>query len=124
MWTTGNRASCLHGRNIFRNGCQGPPNTNQWLVDGDTYRHTGWWCDPPVRNYVVLGLFHVKQPSQRKTMKLRATIDIEFEADDIMDAKDKIDQLQKDLQVIEEKYGEVTLTVKERRGIKSEKRSS
>ena len=57
-------------------------------------------------------------------MKLRATIDIEFEADDIMDAKDKIIQLQKDLQVIEEKYGEVTLTVKERRGIKSEKRSS
>ena len=46
-------------------------------------------------------------------MKLRATIDIEFEADDIMDAKDKIDQLQKDLQVIEEKY--ITLTVKERR---------
>ncbi len=57
-------------------------------------------------------------------MKLRATIDIEFEADDIMDAKDKIDQLQTDLQVIEDKYGEVTLTVKERRGIKSQKRES
>ena len=57
-------------------------------------------------------------------MKLRATIDIEFEANDIMDAKDKIDRLQKDLKVIEEKYGEVTLTVKERRGIKSQKRSN
>ena len=57
-------------------------------------------------------------------MKLRATIDIEFEANDIMDAKDKIDQLQKDLQAIEDKYGEVTLTVKERRGIRSQKREN
>ena len=57
-------------------------------------------------------------------MELRATIDIEFEADDIMDAKDKIDQLQKDLQVLEEKYGEVTLVVKERRGIRSQKRNN
>jgi len=57
-------------------------------------------------------------------MKLRATIDIEFEADDIMDAKDKIDKLQADLQIIEDKYGEITLTVKERRGIRSEKRTN
>mgnify|MGYP001176230050 CR=1 FL=1 len=57
-------------------------------------------------------------------MKLRASIDIEFEADDIMDAKEKIDELQADLQVLEDKYGEVTLTVKERRGIRSEKRTT
>ena len=57
-------------------------------------------------------------------MKLRATIDIEFEADDIMDAKEKIDKLQADLQVLEDQYGEVTLTVKERRGIRSEKRTT
>ena len=57
-------------------------------------------------------------------MKLRATIDIEFEANDIMDAKDKIDKLQADLQIIEDKYGEITLTVKERRGIRSQKRDS
>lgn len=57
-------------------------------------------------------------------MKLRATIIIDFEADDIMDAKDKIDQLQNDLDPIETKYGDIELTVKERRGIRSEKRSS
>ena len=47
MWTTGNRASCQHGKNIRNNGSVAPPNTNLWLVDGDTYQHTGWWCDPP-----------------------------------------------------------------------------
>lgn len=67
---------------------------------------------------------HLKKLAKEKTMKLRATIDIEFEADDIMDAKEKIDELQADLQVLENKYGEVTLTVKERRGIRSEKRTT
>lgn len=57
-------------------------------------------------------------------MKLRATIVVDFEADDIMNAKDKITELQDDLAEIEAKYGEVDLTVKERRGIRSEKRSS
>lgn len=57
-------------------------------------------------------------------MKLRATIVVDFEADDIMNAKDKITELQDDLASIEAKYGEVDLTVKERRGIRSEKRSS
>ena len=57
-------------------------------------------------------------------MKLRATIVVDFEADDIMNAKDKITELQDDLVEIEAKYGELDLTVKERRGIRSEKRSS
>lgn len=57
-------------------------------------------------------------------MKLRATIIVDFEADDIMNAKDKITELQDDLVSIEAKYGEIDLTVKERRGIRSEKRSS
>ena len=56
-------------------------------------------------------------------MKLRATVDIEFDADSIMDAKDKIDELQASLKEIEGKYGEVSLSVKERRGIRSEKHS-
>lgn len=67
---------------------------------------------------------HLKKLAKERVMKLRATIDIEFEADDIMDAKEKIDELQADLQVLEDKYGEVTLTVKERRGIRSEKRTT
>ena len=49
---------------------------------------------------------------------------IDFEANDIMDAKDKIEQLQNDLDPIEGKYGDIELTVKERRGVRSEKRSS
>lgn len=57
-------------------------------------------------------------------MKLRAMIIIDFEANDIMDAKDKIEQLQNDLDPIEGKYGDIELTVKERRGVRSEKRSS
>ena len=57
-------------------------------------------------------------------MKLRAMITIDFEANDIMDAKDKIEQLQNDLGSIEGKYGDIELTVKERRGVRSEKRSS
>jgi len=57
-------------------------------------------------------------------MKLRATIVVDFEANDIMDAKDKIEKLQSDLEYLEKSYGEVELTVKERRGIRSEKRSS
>ena len=57
-------------------------------------------------------------------MKLRAMIIIDFEANDIMDAKDKIEQLQNDLGSIEGKYGDIELTVKERRGVRSEKRSS
>ena len=57
-------------------------------------------------------------------MKLRAMIIIDFEANDIMDAKEKIDQLQNDLDPIEAKYGDIELTVKERRGVRSEKRGS
>lgn len=57
-------------------------------------------------------------------MKLRATIVLDFDAKDIMDAKVLIDKLQSDLEPLEDKYGEVELTVKERRGIRSEKRSN
>jgi hypothetical protein len=41
-----------------------------------------------------------------------------------MDAKKIIDDLQNDLGSLETKYGEVSLTVKERRGIKPTKRSN
>ena len=57
-------------------------------------------------------------------MKLRATMDIEFDAEDIMDAKCKIGKLEADLKEFEDKYGEVNLIVKERRGIRSKKRSN
>jgi hypothetical protein len=57
-------------------------------------------------------------------MKMRATIQIDLEAKDIMDAKKIIDDLQNDLGSLETKYGEVSLTVKERRGIKPTKRSN
>jgi len=57
-------------------------------------------------------------------MKMRATVQIELEAADIMEAKTIIEQLQNDLSPIEKKYGEVTLSVKERRGIKPTKRST
>lgn len=57
-------------------------------------------------------------------MKMRATVQIELEAADIMEAKTIIDQLQIDLQPIETKYGEVSLSVKERRGIKPTKRTT
>ena len=67
--------------------------------------------------------FPVKKGVYR-IMKLRAMIIIDFEANDIMDAKDKIEQLQNDLDPIEGKYGDIELTVKERRGVRSEKRSS
>lgn len=67
----------------------------------------------------------LKDLTQRKTkMKMRATVQIELEAADIMEAKTIIDQLQNDLQPIEKKYGEVSLSVKERRGIKPTKRST
>jgi len=57
-------------------------------------------------------------------MKMRATIMIELEASDIMEAKSIIEDLQKDLEPIETKYGSVDLTVKERRGIKPVKRTT
>ncbi len=57
-------------------------------------------------------------------MKMRATIQIDLEATDIMDAKKIIDELQNDLATVESKYGEVSLTVKERRGIRPTKRSN
>jgi hypothetical protein len=57
-------------------------------------------------------------------MKMRASIQIDLEAKDIMDAKKIIDDLQNDLGSLETKYGEVSLTVKERRGIKPTKRSN
>lgn len=57
-------------------------------------------------------------------MKMRANIQIELEAADIMEAKTIIEQLQEDLEPIEKKYGSINLTVKERRGIKPTKRST
>jgi hypothetical protein len=57
-------------------------------------------------------------------MKMRATVQIELEATDIMEAKTIIEQLQNDLEPIEKKYGSINLTVKERRGIKPTKRST
>lgn len=67
----------------------------------------------------------LKDLTQRKTkMKMRATIQIDLEASDIMKAKSIIEELQKDLEPIENKYGSVTLAVKERRGITAVKRSN
>ena len=57
-------------------------------------------------------------------MKLRATIDLDFEAKDIMDAKNVIDKLEKDLKIIEDEWGKLEVVVKERRGIRSTKRSN
>ena len=51
-------------------------------------------------------------------MKLRATVVIDFEAKDIMDAKTRIEELQNELAPLEQKYGECELSVKERRGIR------
>ena len=81
-----------------------------------------------VRERVVLGLFHVKnsRPKKEKTMKLRARVEIDLVAEDLMEAKKIIDDLEKDMQVFE-KYkveGEINLSVKERRGIRSQKRDS
>ena len=59
-------------------------------------------------------------------MKLRARIEVDLEAADLTAAKRIIDDLEKDMAVFD-KYkveGEVNLSVKERRGIRSEKRST
>jgi|TARA_A200000159_G_scaffold96257_1_gene89307 hypothetical protein len=59
-------------------------------------------------------------------MKLRARIELDLEAADLMEAKKIIDELEKDMTVFE-KYkieGDINLSVKERRGIRSHKRES
>jgi len=59
-------------------------------------------------------------------MKLRARIEIDLVAEDLMEAKKIIDDLQADMKVFD-KYkveGEISLSVKERRGIRSQKRDS
>lgn len=59
-------------------------------------------------------------------MKLRARIELDLEADDLMEAKKIIDDLERDMKVFE-KYkveGDIQLSVKERRGIRSQKRES
>ena len=59
-------------------------------------------------------------------MKLRARIEVDLVATDLMDATKIIDGLKKDMKTFE-KYkveGEVNFSVKERRGIRSEKRSA
>ena len=59
-------------------------------------------------------------------MKLRARNELDLEADDLMEAKKIIDDLERDMKVFE-KYkveGDIQLSVKERRGIRSQKRES
>ena len=59
-------------------------------------------------------------------MKLRARIEIDLVAEDLMEAKKIIDDLEKDMKVFD-KYkveGDICLSVKERRGIRSQKRDS
>ena len=59
-------------------------------------------------------------------MKLRARIELDLEAADLMEAKKIIDDLEDDMKVFE-KYkieGDINLSVKERRGIRSHKRES
>lgn len=59
-------------------------------------------------------------------MKLRARIEIDLVAEDLMEAKKIIDDLEKDMKLFE-KYkveGEINLSVKERRGIRSQKRDN
>ncbi len=59
-------------------------------------------------------------------MKLRARIELDLEAADLMEAKKIIDDLEQDMKVFE-KYkveGDIHLSVKERRGIRSQKRES
>ena len=59
-------------------------------------------------------------------MKLRARIEIDLVAEDLIEAKKIIDDLEKDMKVCD-KYkveGEINLSVKERRGIRSQKRDS
>lgn len=57
-------------------------------------------------------------------MKLRATVTLDFEADDIMAASKKIEALQKDLQPVEKQWGEMQMEVRERRGLQSKPRKS
>lgn len=57
-------------------------------------------------------------------MKLRATITIDLETDNIMTAKETIDELQEDLQPLESKYGEIRLDVRERRGPRASPRDN
>jgi hypothetical protein len=59
-------------------------------------------------------------------MKLRARIELDLEAADLMEAKKIIDELEDDMKVFE-KYkieGDINLSIKERRGIRSHKRES
>jgi len=59
-------------------------------------------------------------------MKLRARIELDLVAEDLMEAKKIIDALEKDMKIFD-KYqveGDISLSVKERRGIRSQKRDS
>lgn len=70
---------------------------------------------------------HLKETlAKEMTMKLRARIEIDLEAEDLMEAKKIIDDLESDMKVFE-KYkieGDIQLSVKERRGIRSQKRQN
>ena len=53
MWTTGNSASCQHGKNIFRNGCVAPPNTNHGLLMATPINTQDGGAIHLVENYVL-----------------------------------------------------------------------
>lgn len=79
-----------------------------------------------VKNYGDERVTHLKKTREGETMKLRARIELDLVAEDLMEAKRIIDDLEKDMKVFD-KYkveGDINLSVKERRGIRSQKRDS
>ena len=51
-------------------------------------------------------------------MKLRATIELDLKASDLMDAHKKLKVLEKDLEPLEKKWGKLIVNVKERRVVR------